>query len=476
MKKIEKCMYILSALLFFIIFFIISLSNKKAIVLVLGLIFIHFFIKKKVSIKVPSIMKKVFPIILFIISFILRYTFLNILKIEPISDFAVLLNAALNLQKGINVMLNDIYFIRWGYQSGYVLYQTLILNIFNSVQAIHILDCFYTSSICCLIYYVGKRIFKKETIVIPSILYTIYIFGILYTGVLSNQHLFTFLSLIAILILTSDNEKIKYWKYIFVAVILALANIIRPESIILVCGIIGYEFFKITKKEDIKLFLKNIAILICVYLIITQSVSLIIKNSGINSVGLKNTNMLWKFVCGFDIESNGGYSNRGEAVISDREQELTFIKENLKELCSFKIFGFIKNKIQIFWANEAYDWVLGSAEGNVYNFGNAQISGQFIIKCINIIDKTFYIYIFAFSLLSIICGIKKNNNKEKNLLIIILDITAIIYLLVEVQPRYAYTAKVILFILAADGINNFNNMINYKKIKLLKENCNNEKN
>lgn len=476
MKKIEKCMYIVSSLLFFIIFLIISLCNKSALILAVGLIIIYFFIKKKINIKIPNIIKKFFPIIIFIISFIIRYCFLNILKIEPISDFAVLLNASLNLQKGINVMLDNMYFIRWGYQSGYVLYQTLILSIFNSVQAIHIFDCIYTSSICCLIYYIGKRIFKKETIIIPSILYTIYIFGILYTGVLTNQHLFTFLTLIAILILTINNEKLKYWKYVFTAIILAFANIIRPESIILICSIIGYEFFKITKKENIKSFILNITILIFVYLIITQSVSLIIKESNINSVGLKNTNMLWKFVCGFDIESNGGYSTRGEAVIEDKEQEIIFIKENLKELCSFKIFRFIKNKIQIFWGDEAYNWVFDGVEENIYNFGDIQISGKSIIKYVNIIDKTFYIYIFIFALLSIVYSIKKNNNKEKNLLIIILAIISIIYLLVEVQPRYAYTAKVILFILAADGINTFNNIINYKKTKILKENYDNEKN
>lgn len=468
MKIIEKFGYIFSMILLGIIFFIVILYNKLAAMLALGFIIISLLIIKFLHIKIniPNILKKIFPVILFIFAFLLRYTCLNMLKIEPYSDFATLLYASQSLKDGINVMFGSFYFEMWGYQTGYILYQTLILKIFNSVQAIHILDCIFTSGICVLIYYIGKRVFNKGNI-IPSILYTIYIFGIAYTGVLSNQHLYTLLSLIAIILITSKNEKIKFWKYPIVAVLLALANIIRPESIILICGIIGYEFFKITNKSDIKYFIRNILCVLIIYFTITQTTSIIIKNTGLNPSGLENKNTLWKFVCGFDLESNGGYSTRGEAVIGSVEQEKEFIKENLKSLTPYKLLILLKNKIEIFWANEAYTWVSMNWAEKTFTILNKQITGELLIKIINTIDKTFYVIMFVFALISIISNIKNNKNKERNLFIILLDLIAIAYLFIEVQPRYAYTAKVLIFILATDGINIINEKI---KNKLVEEN------
>ena len=92
MKLIEKIFYIISIIILSIILLIVLLYNKSASIIALGIIIIYFLIRKFVNIKIniPNILKKIFPIILFIFAFLLRYICLNLLKIEPYSDFATL--------------------------------------------------------------------------------------------------------------------------------------------------------------------------------------------------------------------------------------------------------------------------------------------------------------------------------------------------------------------------------------------------
>lgn len=164
MRIFERIIYICASILFGIIFLIACFSNKTGAASAIIVIAIYILSKRYLKINLNKYIKKYFPIILFIFAFILRYAFVKILDITPYSDFAVLLNATENLKDGVNVMLGDAYFERWGYNVIYVLYQILILKVFNSVEVIHFLDCVYTAGICVLIYYIGKKSFKKEHI------------------------------------------------------------------------------------------------------------------------------------------------------------------------------------------------------------------------------------------------------------------------------------------------------------------------
>lgn len=380
MEILQRIMYICTMILFTIIFIIVAFYNKISAIFACLLIIIYFVIRKYNKIKLPEMVKKYFPVFLFIIAFAIRLIALRFLKIKPYSDFAVLIEAAENFKNGINIMIGTTYFEMWGYQVGYVLYQTSILKIFNSVQAIHIIDCFYTAGICVLIYFIGKRFFKKGH-GIPSILYMVYMYAIAYTGVLSNQHLFTFLGLISLLIISSDNEKIKFWKYPIAAVIIAVANIIRPEGILFIVAILGYEFLKLRHIKDIWQFLKRIICVLLIYVILGSTASLVVKQFKINETGLKSTNSLWKFVCGLDLNSRGTYSVEGEKIMEDNDKEKQFIIENIKAMKPDEFILLMRDKIKIFWADEAYSWVANNLEEKIYVIGNNLIKRLKIKKC-----------------------------------------------------------------------------------------------
>lgn len=450
MKLLQKTMYIFASIVFVGILILLFMYSTNRLILLLPIpIFIAFsFILQKLVKK-----NKLFYIMLFIIAFSIRLIVLLLLDIQPFSDFKTLLNASENLANGTNILNESSYFIDWAYQTGFVLYQTLILKIFNSVFALHILDCLFTSGICLLIYMIGTLINKNNN-KLPSILYCLYIFAITYTGVLTNQHIFTFLTLVTIYLLLKKTKFDKY-KNIIIGLLLGLANLLRPEGIVILAAILVYRIFQIKSKKDIKTTFVGFLVLLISYFAVMHISAFTIKITNINKNGLNNNDPLWKFVCGSDYESTGGYSERGLSVIGDRELEKSFIIENYKSLNFTSLLRFLKNKAKVFWTTDSYFWV----------FSELQNKGFSINKFV-IYDSALYAFILISVIFSLIAGIK-NQNEGKNLLIAILLVNFIVYLLIEVQARYSYTAKAIIFILAGDGILQILNILNYFKEKII---------
>lgn len=365
-------------------------------------------------------------------------------------------------QYGNNILNTSSYFLCWAYQTGYVLYQTAIIKLFNSTFALTILDCIYASISCILIYLISNKIFKNNfSSFLTSFLYTIGFFASAYCGVLTNQHLFTMLILISVYILIA-NQNISLKKSIILGLILALSNIIRTEAIIYLLGIEIYLLLNIRNRTDIKKCAINMLTILATYIIITQSASLIIQKTNINQNGLADKNVLWKFVCGLDYDSRGQYSKRGELISNDSKKELEFIFDNLK-MPSNNYIKLAGSKITTFWHNVDYKWVL--QEGNI-NIINNDINKSDLFNLVNIYDKILFIIILIFLLIYLINIITKKQIKNKELLLMMLIIiNFFIYLIIEVQSRYSYTAKIFIYILAAGGINYIVNISKHVKIK-----------
>lgn len=343
-----------------------------------------------------------------------------------------------------------------------MLYQSIIIKLFNNIITLHILDCIYASISSVLIYLIANRIFKNSiSAFISSLLYVIGFFASAYCGVLTNQHLFTMLILFLVYFIVKK-EYISTKQSFVLGITLAIANIIRPESILYLLGVIIYLFLNMKNKYDIKKFFINTLVILATYIVIIQATSLIIQKTNINQNGLANKNTLWKFVCGLDYNSGGSYSKKGELIFNDANQELDFILDNLK----MPLQNYIRlaiNKITIFWQNNDYNWVLQN--NSVNSFDN--INKYDLIEKINIYDKILYlltIFLLLLHLTNII--IQRHFKQEELLLMIIIILNFFVYLIIEVQSRYSYTVKIFLYILAAGGINYIINLFSYIKKNL----------
>ncbi len=404
--------------------------------------------------KVINFFKKhKFVIILFIFSFLIRLFVVSVVKTPIESDFKTMYEAALEIINGTHFYKGSTYFLTWGYQMGHVLYQSFLLSLINSVTFLKVVNSFITSLIVVFIYLIGKRISSERAAFIVSILYSIFLFPLLLNTVLTNQHLPALLTLISIYILIN----IKYDKYIFksliAGVLLGISNILRSEGIVIIAAIFIYSLYLIMKKYDYKKIMVSFLLIISSYFLIFNGTSFILEKAGLSQNGLKNMNPTWKFVLGFNYDTNGMYSE-SDAVLyaNDKEKAKDIVIKRVKDYKKIPML-FVK-KSKILWFNSDLSWSIG------------YISNSLICKVLNIINQMFIIMFSILSLFSLF-SLFKEKNKCQVFISIILFVYFGVYLLIEVMPRYAYSLQIFEAILACSGFNVlwqiiFNQMKNIK--------------
>ena len=92
-----------------------------------------------------SLNKKIkhFPIILFITSIVIRLIVVLLLNFPQLTDFSILLEAAKSFAKGNFDFQNTSDFTTWAYQTGFVIYEGLVLKLFNNVLILKLLNIKY---------------------------------------------------------------------------------------------------------------------------------------------------------------------------------------------------------------------------------------------------------------------------------------------------------------------------------------------
>jgi len=441
---------IFSNMFFYILLFVLgimflSLFIKNTILFVgVSILLIYVFVKKT---KIKN-----FALFLFIYSFIVRIITVILLKTPIESDFKILYDASIKLLNG-DLSFNELpYFKLWGYQIGQVVYQAGLLRICNNVIFLKIINCLISSGTVVLVYLICKELFKEKTSRAVSLLYSLFLFPILFNSVLSNQILSTFLTYLAIYILFA--KKFDNWhvfvRHIIVGLLFGLANIIRPEGIVILATIIIFYILTL-KKKQLKETLKKVCSILFSYYTVTTLASLVLIITNISPIGLKNNDPLWKFVLGFNHETVGMYSTNDEYASGDKKIEIQLIKERTIESVEKVPILFVK-KVRNFWFTSDIYWSNNYLEQEEINILGFKFNGSSVNEILNKYNK----YIYYFMYICMFVGIYKTRKDDKRDLSKFLTILVCayigVYLLIEIMPRYAYLPQVALFILSGYGI------------------------
>ena len=370
-----------------------------------------------------------FIVFLFLFSFVIRLIAVIVVDTPIISDFKTMYDASLELINGTDSYKDLSYFLLWGYQMGHVIYQAILLLFFNSVFFLKFVNCIVTSFTVIFIYLICRKICNENSARIASVLYSIFLFPLLLNTVLSNQQMPMLLILIAIykFINIDYNKFIK--SSILVGILLGFSNILRSETIVIICALFLYSIYLILIKYDWKKIMLSFLIIFLGYFIVFNGSSSLLKLSGVSPSGLNNNNSMWKFVIGFNYETSGMYSN-SDAEIYSSDVELAR-EEVINRISQFeKIPLHFLKKVKILWFNSDLDWSIAS------------LNGTFIYKVLNIINQIFIVVFNIFTLGSLINFLKLKFNKEQMLITLILFVYFGVYLLIEVMPRYAYSLQI----------------------------------
>lgn len=454
-KKLSSVFIYISIIIFSFVLFLFLLFNNY-IYIIIALLFI-FFISRSSKIKH-------FGLLIFLISFIVRLIFVLIADFPQIYDFETLLEASKLFAQGDFSFNKWWHFYTWGYQTGFVIYQGILLKLFDSVFLLKLLNVIYSSCLVYIIYIVGKRISDERSSRFVSLLYMIFPFYIFMDIIMANHHLASLLMYLGILFLIKNNKK--FSDYIFGGILLAFGNIIRPESIIVVLTFLVYEFFLLDKKKII-----NVCIRVCAFLIVYFSInccaSFLVVKTGINPSGLQNKDPLWKFILGFNHESCGYYDDSDSQYQVNRETELAIIKE--RALSDLPSTGkLMLCKIDRFWLSSGLYFETGRFYNKEFNVIGFNIKFSVIENAV----MDFNMHIQIIGLILFFIGIFVNRKKLSNealFLLIMSVITFLVFLFIEIQPRYAYFIHVSIFILASLGVKFISDFIKKLNIKSLKK-------
>lgn len=394
-----------------------------------------------------------FILCLFLFSFLIRLVIVLFVKTGIVSDFKTMYDASLELLNGTSNYKHSLYFLTWGYQMGHVLYQTFLLNIVNSVIFLKIINALITSFIPIMIYLISRKMSSERSARIVSIGYSIFLFPLLLNNVLTNQHLPLLLGLVSIyLILNIDFNKKIFGKSLFIGLLLGVANIIRQEGIVYITALIIYSVYLIIRRYNVKKIVISISTIIITYLLVFNLTSFILVKTDISQNGLKNMNSTWKFVTGFNLNTNGMYSNDDAEKYSNYKQVDAAKKELKNRISNYETLPllFLK-KSKITWINSDLSWSIDSVNQNVY-------------QKLNSINQ---ILIIILDILVLFTLFKISRIKDNNTFFIVGLICLIyfgVYLLIEVMPRYAYGFQPFLFILSSLTLDSIGLKLKVKKL------------
>jgi len=430
MKKLIK----LAEYILFLMFIALLLFEKQkwTILLTIPIILFFYFYHKKAKIKNYSLF-------LFIVAFLIRLLSVFLLKVEIADDFKAMYDASKSLIIGNLDFMKGFYFQTYPFQLGLVLYQAILLKILNSTILLKIMNSIYTSFIVVMIYWISKKIVKDETARMISFAYLFYLYPIYLNSVLTNQHIPALLTLIVIYIIIGREEN---WKNaIVIAILLALANFFRTESIIIILGIIVYTICYLNK-DNYKKKLINFGIILVTYFALTNLTTQLLMISPlykqIENQQDKNVT-LWKFYCGLNDEHNGIYNEEDVQNYFNTNQEKELLMNRIKT--DYKKFPvlFLKKEV-ILWTQTNYDLRITNNWNNPFYEWIQNYNQGFL----NVVMILFTISLFP-----------KRKEAEDNKIIFVKILIALyygIYLFIEISPRYAYNLHMLVFLLLGIGL------------------------
>ena len=438
-EKLSKILTYIGIVILSLLLLLYLFSNNIILLILAGIISI-FISTRKI---------KHFGLILFIVSLMIRLIFIMVANFEQVYDFKTLLEASEMFAKGDYSFNTWYHFHTWGYQTAFVIYQGVLLKLFNSIFILKLLNVIYSSLIVVIVYKLGLKISKNEkSSRIVSMLYMIFPFYLFLNSVLLNSHLATLLSYIGIFFLLKEEPK--YKDYLFGGILIALGNLIRPEGIIIVLTVIIYKLITL-KKENIKKIIISLLIFLSSYFILCNGASFLVKVSNINPSGLQNKDPLWKFLLGFNYESCGYYVEDDARFQVSKEIEMNEIKRRALE-DPIRTGKLMVCKVDRFWLSSGLEDEMGSFKDKKFEVLGISISFSKVKDMAINLNKGIDIVIISLMLLGLIIN-RKNIKDETLFLVIMVLVTFGVYLIIEIQPRYLYFIHVAVFGLSTLGIN-----------------------
>lgn len=458
--------------------------------------------------------RTLFIVALILLSFATKALFVIGIDTTQYSDFALLLDTTYEIAEGSRSYLQLPYYQTWPYQTGFPAVMSIFSKLFGgNITVLLLINCMFAAGTNVLVYCIARQKTDEKAARVAAIIYLIFPYVLGLSSVYTNQHLATFLFYVGVYVLFRYSKS-RFIAPLTAGLLLALGNSIRPEGVLFIASIVGYAIFNIlgsnadkfeigreSKKQcqikssdntelDIKVSsavnggngndIENITddkvvkeykhstaktgklprwiSVVVSYFLFFNIVSQIFIVTGLNPDGLTNDFPLYKFAVGLNHSTNGSYSDEdvsilfGEAQRSSRDEEaLRMIRERLS-VPLFSIIRLFKNKASIMWvARWRYPAFFDIPNEAIFKLRSLEVSVGRLNTMFTFVDYLIYLIFYLIIFLSSLLTVAGKKKPAAPYFAILIAATFVVFLIIEVQYRYAYIAMPAIFIWSAEG-------------------------
>ncbi|SKB63807.1 Dolichyl-phosphate-mannose-protein mannosyltransferase [Lachnospiraceae bacterium] len=414
--------------------------------------------------------EKAAVIMIAVLSFGLYFVWNSFVKPEPISDYKVLWDGAGQIVNGTfhdRAIKKDDYFCFYNFQIGYAFYLSILYRLFKgSLAAVRIARYAVLTATNIVLYKTLRLYVSRRASFFGSMLFLMWPFIYIGSGILNNQHEALFLEALAIYIyLKNSGKNAPFYKWIVCSLILSIAIVLRPTANILLLAVIVLPVLQFILKRD-RQYLICTAVMLVTYFVSSNLINEAFILSGLAPYGLKTDNLWFKLLLGL---TGGNITN--QPTIDAEHTDLYF---------DLKAFGFDYDAyksaassylIDLFRSHKFSMNYLFNKVANYAGFldninvflGSKDIpSDHMVIEILEYTGMTVYFVAVFFA--GICCAVNKVIEKDE----ICLPAIAFggyfaIYVLFEAVTRYRYEQYYLLFIMAVPAMSYVWNRIREKR-------------
>ena len=409
----------------------------------------------------------------FLIRFVLALVLILLVDAQPVQDFERMYAAAQELSQGGRGYLNDLYYYKWAYQTGFVVYESLILKLFGTGQfPLQVMNALWMGGIGALVSKIAHCLLPRKAAAGVSILYALYPAPYFLAAVLTNQHIAAFFLYLAVWLLVRK-ERFALPAALLAGVCIAVGNVMRPIGVILILALVCWRGIALLQRgwQDWKGEVLRLGGVLAGYVLVMSVASSLIVWTGVNPEGLGNNLSMWKFAVGLNHESSGSWNQPDYQTYqldpvegvdpTDRELVRERLEQANKAMArevgnrlaegSAALAKLAVRKSGVMWGDLEYMfWGFGHLDGQ------AKLGPLTVDQYTQILargDKGVYLAAFALALVGLAGLLKRGTQGKAGLLLaFLLCGYYAVHLIVEVQARYRYFLLPTVFLLAGYGL------------------------
>ena len=402
--------------------------------------------------------EKAFLFIFLILCFGIKIAFVLNYRIEPEVDYATFYDVAVSLTE--NFVINNRYVALFPHILGYSSFLSIFFFLFGAHEIIPPLVNVVLSTISMgLIYYIGKKTGGVRVGIIASVLWIFFPSQTMYNIYALSEPLYSTILLLIWAVMIKIHEKLNHihirnllFYSILLGLLLVLMNMARPIAAIPIIALVIWLFIINTEHLGNKgIMIKKVIYIMAVILSYSILSSIANYYTEVRVGEELGTFPGYNIHVGFNMNTYGAYNMDDASLLSyyDAQKDLSAndVQKLMFEEAKQRIQSGEINFLKLFY--EKFLIFLGDDAGAV-SYAQTILDDTAPYE---IISNVYYYFVLAASFLGVLFAFIKNDKSALLYICLFAIGLTMAQMLVEVAPRYHYSATLSMIILASIGIN-----------------------